>query len=101
MTAALLLFVWDELYDTNLVRHADTVEGGEDDFTNFQSKRLSDRDLAELGYLSAEAGAPAPHTHSPDDVEDTRDPKTEKKHDKVVEDTFPASDPSSSSTGTD
>lgn len=33
-----------------LVADADTVEGGEDDFTNFQSKGVSDEDLARMGY---------------------------------------------------
>jgi len=32
------------------VADADSVEGGEDDFTNFQSKRLDDADLDALGY---------------------------------------------------
>lgn len=33
-----------------LVGDADAVEGGEDDFTNFQSKGLNDEDLARMGY---------------------------------------------------
>lgn len=33
-----------------LVADADSVEGGEDDFTNFQSKGLNDEDLARMGY---------------------------------------------------
>lgn len=33
-----------------LVADADQVEGGEDDVTNFQSKNLSDEDLARMGY---------------------------------------------------
>lgn len=32
------------------VRDADAVEGGEDDFTNFEAKRLDDDDLQRLGY---------------------------------------------------
>ncbi|MBV9509203.1 MAG: primosomal protein [Caulobacteraceae bacterium] len=32
------------------VGDADSVEGGEDDFTNFQSRRLDDKDLEDLGY---------------------------------------------------
>jgi hypothetical protein len=32
------------------VGDADSVSGGEDDFTNFQSKRLDDDDLKRLGY---------------------------------------------------
>lgn len=32
------------------VRDADAVEGGEDDFTNFEAKNLDDDDLQRLGY---------------------------------------------------
>jgi hypothetical protein len=32
------------------VADAEAVSGGEDDFTNFQSKGLSDEDLARMGY---------------------------------------------------
>ncbi len=35
---------------TEEVADADRVSGGEDDFTNFQSKRLDDDDLKRLGY---------------------------------------------------
>jgi len=38
------------------VEDADSVSGGEDDFTNFQSKNLDDDDLQRLGYL--ESGRP-------------------------------------------
>lgn len=40
----------DDIEGLNEVADADQVEGGEDDFTNFQSKRLSDADLDALGY---------------------------------------------------
>ncbi|HEX4198355.1 MAG TPA: hypothetical protein VHZ26_13040 [Caulobacteraceae bacterium] len=40
----------DEIEGLNEVGDADSVEGGEDDFTNFQSRRLSDEQLNELGY---------------------------------------------------
>jgi hypothetical protein len=40
----------DEIEGLDEVGDADTVEGGEDDFTNFQSKRLDDAQLQELGY---------------------------------------------------
>lgn len=40
----------DEIDGLDQVADADTVEGGEDDFTNFQSRRVSDEDLAALGY---------------------------------------------------
>jgi hypothetical protein len=40
----------DEIEGLDQVRDADSVEGGEDDFTNFQSRNLSDEQLDELGY---------------------------------------------------
>lgn len=40
----------DEIEGLDEVRDADVVEGGEDDFTNFQSRKLSDEQLDELGY---------------------------------------------------
>jgi hypothetical protein len=40
----------DEIEGLNEVRDAGSVEGGEDDFTNFQSRRLGDKQLNELGY---------------------------------------------------
>lgn len=40
----------DDIEGLDEVGDADTVEGGEDDFTNFQSKRLSDADLEAMGY---------------------------------------------------
>jgi len=38
------------------VEDADQVSGGEDDFTNFQSKRLDDDDLQRLGYAEDRGG---------------------------------------------
>jgi hypothetical protein len=38
------------------VEDADQVSGGEDDFTNFQSKRLDDDDLKRLGYSEERDG---------------------------------------------
>lgn len=38
------------------VEDADQVSGGEDDFTNFQSKRLDDDDLKRLGYAEDRNG---------------------------------------------
>ncbi len=40
----------DSIEGLELVADADSVEGGEDDFTNFQSKGLNDEDLARMGY---------------------------------------------------
>lgn len=40
----------DEIEGLDEVRDADAVEGGEDDFTNFQARDLSDEDLQRLGY---------------------------------------------------
>ena len=39
------------------VADADQVSGGEDDFTNFQSKALDDDDLRRLGYADAKGRA--------------------------------------------
>ncbi|HXQ09997.1 MAG TPA: hypothetical protein VN805_03255 [Caulobacteraceae bacterium] len=44
----------DEIEGLDEVADADSVEGGEDDFTNFQSKTLSDADLEALGYARSE-----------------------------------------------
>ena len=43
----------EDLEGMHIVRDAGLVEGGEDDFTNLQSKRLDDKDLAELDYSDA------------------------------------------------
>ena len=93
----------DDVEGSDQIGDADLVEGGEDDFTDFQSKGLSDDDLKDLGYMAAEHAKSSSDadSHGPHDVEDTRDPKTEKKIDKSVEDTVPASDPPSASPGAD
>ena len=100
----------DTVAGLSLVRNADTVEGGEDDFTNYESKRLSDADVSALGYGAAPRGQgkaappdkPARGTGAtPEDVEDNRDPHTEKNLDDGVEETFPASDPVSIHPGAD
>ena len=39
------------------VRDAGVVSGGEDDFTNFQSKRVSDPDLKRMGYADGSGRA--------------------------------------------
>lgn len=62
-----------------VVADANLVTGGEDDFTNFQSKGLSDDDLARMGYADA----------APQD-------RDEALLDEALEQTFPASDPVSS-----
>jgi hypothetical protein len=46
----------DEIDGLDQVGDADTVEGGEDDFTNFESRKLSDRQLDELGYDGQRSG---------------------------------------------
>lgn len=58
------------------VADADLVSGGEDDFTNFQAKGLSDEDLQRMGYARRQGGEAA------EDALETG-----------LEDTFPASDP--------
>jgi len=60
------------------VADAELVSGGEDDFTNFQAKGLSDEDLLLMGY--AQAGK-------------TADDRAERALEIGLEDTFPASDP--------
>jgi hypothetical protein len=57
------------------VGDAEQVSGGEDDFTNFQAKGLSDEDLLRMGYAGR------------------TDPQTERALDTGLEDSFPASDP--------
>lgn len=47
------------------VADADLVSGGEDDFTNFQSKGLSDEDLQRMGYARPAAAS---------QTKDNRDP---------------------------
>ena len=46
----------DDIGGLNEVGDADSVEGGEDDFTNFQSRKLSDEQLDELGYDGQRSG---------------------------------------------
>lgn len=58
------------------VADADLVSGGEDDFTNFQAKGLSDEDLQRMGYARANG-----------------EQKDEEALEIGLEDTFPASDP--------
>lgn len=102
----------DDIEGMRIVRDADRVEGGEDDFTNFESKGLSDADIAALGYgaKASAAGKDDPDSPAkpsrgtgatPEDVKDNRDPHTEKNLDDGVEETFPASDPVSISPGAD
>ena len=102
----------DDIDGLRLVRDAGVVTGGEDHVSDFQSKRLSDADLAKLGYgAHASNGSKADPSSgespsrgtgaTPEDVEDNRDPHTEKNLDDGVEETFPASDPVSISPGAD
>lgn len=96
----------DTIEGLRIVADAGRVEGGEDDVTNFQSRGLADEDIERLGYAAAGgkpiADKPKPNSpHSPEDVEDERDPHTEKNLDEGVEETFPASDPVSISPGAD
>lgn len=41
----------EEIEGLSEVRDADEATGGEDDFTNFQSKNVGDEDLRRMGYL--------------------------------------------------
>jgi hypothetical protein len=47
----------DSIDGLDMVADADLVEGGEDDFTNFQSKGLNDADLKRMGYAGPSGGA--------------------------------------------
>ena len=67
----------DSIDGLDEVADADLVAGGEDDFTNFQSKALSDEDLRRMGYAAA----------------DKLDARAERALEIGLEDTFPASDP--------
>jgi AAA ATPase containing von Willebrand factor type A (vWA) domain len=67
----------DSIEGLDQVADADQVSGGEDDFTNFQAKGLSDDDLQRMGYAQS---APA-------------DAQAENALDEALEETFPASDP--------
>lgn len=40
----------EEIEGLDVVMDADAVSGGEDDFTNFQSRNVSDEDLKRMGY---------------------------------------------------
>lgn len=46
----------DEIDGLEQVLDADAVSGGEDDFTNFQSKTVSDEDLKRMGYSEDRGG---------------------------------------------
>lgn len=45
-----------EIEGLDEVRDADEAEGGEDDFTDFQSRSVSDEDLKEMGYSEDRGG---------------------------------------------
>ncbi|MCC7266762.1 MAG: hypothetical protein IT546_05400, partial [Caulobacteraceae bacterium] len=62
----------DSIQGLDLVADADEVEGAEDDFTNFQSRGLSDEDIERLGYGRASASPEPKAGHSAEDVEDRR-----------------------------
>ena len=65
----------DSVDGLDQVADAAEVSGGEDDFTNFQDKGLSDEDLLRMGYAGR------------------TDPAQEEALEIGLEDTFPASDP--------
>jgi hypothetical protein len=46
----------DEIDGLDQVQDADQVEGGEDDFTNFQSRNVNDEDLKRMGYSEDRGG---------------------------------------------
>ena len=65
----------DSIDGLDQVADADQVSGGEDDFTNFQAKGLSDEDLQRMGYARSPAS------------------KEDDALDEGLKETFPASDP--------
>lgn len=67
----------DSIDGLDEVADPDLVSGGEDDFTNFQSKGVSDEDLGRMGYARTGQG----------------DQDTENALDEGLKGTFPASDP--------
>ncbi|CAN7391879.1 hypothetical protein LJR164_002437 [Phenylobacterium sp. LjRoot164] len=67
----------DSIEGLEEVADADLVAGGEDDFTNFQSKAVSDEDLRLMGYAAAGKS----------------DASDERALEIGLEDSFPASDP--------
>lgn len=84
----------DSVEGLDLVADADDVEGGEDDFTDFQSRGLSDEDVQRLGYGQTSRSPNEPAAgHAASDIEDRRDPHVEEALDEGLEETFPASDP--------
>ncbi|WP_374471382.1 hypothetical protein [Phenylobacterium sp.] len=46
----------EEIEGLEVVMDADAVSGGEDDFTNFQSRNVSDEDLKRMGYSEDRGG---------------------------------------------
>jgi hypothetical protein len=46
----------EEIEGLDVVMDADAVSGGEDDFTNFQSRNVSDEDLQRMGYSEDRGG---------------------------------------------
>jgi hypothetical protein len=77
----------DDVDGLDQVADADLVEGGEDDFSNFESKRLSDDDLEALGYVVRPQGTPSA--------------AAEARLDEALEESFPASDPPAVKPGAD
>lgn len=67
----------DSIDGLDEVADADLVAGGEDDFTNFQSKALGDDDLRLMGYAT----------------DGKASQRAERALEIGLEDTFPASDP--------
>ncbi len=92
---------WDEA-DVEDVADVDPVTKPEDEKVEaYESDRLSDQDLSELGYRGQAEGAgegvdkagERPTGPHPDDVPDDANPHQDELLDEGVEETFPASDP--------
>jgi hypothetical protein len=95
----------DDIEGLDQVADADLVEGGEDDFTNFQSRSLSDEEIAALGYAKAESEAEPSPQRQPKSRGEARETQAdlhlEENLDEGLEETFPASDPVSIHPGSD
>lgn len=98
----------DEIDGLTIVADAELVEGGEDDFSNFESRSVSDEDLKRMGYAmndqdktSIDEERSFKGAGHPDDVPDQRNRKKEKELDHGLKETFPASDPVSINPGAD
>ena len=91
----------DDIEGLRVVRDADGVRTSDTTVADFQANRLSDADIAALGYGDKAAAPSTGGGANLEDLADARDSHIEKNLDDGLEETFPASDPVSISTGAD